>query len=95
MAAPTKGRGTLQDAPSAAGAALERAAKREGTRSLIATVYVIGFLVLVSAALVASWVRNLTTEDIRDQLVVLSGVLSGPLGFIVGYYFKSSSEHDH
>ncbi|MFR0895105.1 MAG: hypothetical protein ACLSGF_09830 [Alistipes onderdonkii] len=35
---------------------------------------------------------NYTPDDYKDLLVAVSGILSGPLGFIVGYYFKASKE---
>ena len=69
-----------------------RANKREGTRSQIALYYVIGFLVLIFCALILFYVRNLQVNDLRDLLLALSGILSGPLGFIIGYYFKSHAD---
>ena len=69
--------------------ALNRADKREDTRSKIALYYVIGYLALVFCTLVLFYVRTLEVNDLRDLLLALSGILSGPLGFIIGYYFKS------
>ena len=31
-------------------------------------------------------------KKIKFVLVTVSGILSGPLGFIVGYYFKATKE---
>lgn len=67
----------------------ERANKREGTRSQIALYYVIGFLATVVLAMIIFTFRDLTVNDLRDTLLTLSGILSGPLGFIIGYYFKT------
>jgi hypothetical protein len=35
---------------------------------------------------------NATLGDLKDTLVGVIGALSGILGFIVGYYYKSSQE---
>ncbi len=71
-----------------------RANRREGTRSQIALYYVVGFLLLILGALFLFWVRNLQVNDLRDLLLALSGILSGPLGFIIGYYFKTNTDKD-
>jgi hypothetical protein len=69
-----------------------RAEKREGTRSSIALTYVIGYLVLVLIILIRGWWLGI--NDLKDLLVTISGILSGPLGFIVGYYFKAEAGKD-
>lgn len=85
---------TLEEAPLELQSLLFRAEKREGTRSQIALYYVVGFLILIFCALVLFYVKNLVVNDLRDLLLALSGILSGPLGFIIGYYFKSHSDKD-
>lgn len=84
----------LEDAPPELKSLLSRAEKREGTRSQIALYYVLGFLVLIFSALVLFYAKNLAVNDLRDMLLALSGILSGPLGFIIGYYFKSHSDKE-
>jgi len=71
---------------------VNRAEKREDTRSSIALSYVIGYLILVLVILIRGFWLGI--NDLKDLLVTLSGILSGPLGFIVGYYFKSESNKD-
>lgn len=71
-----------------------RANKREGTRSQIALYYVLGFLFIICMCFVVSGFEKLNINDTRDLLVSVSGILSGPLGFIIGYYFKSSSDKE-
>lgn len=66
--------------------------KRESTRSVIAILYVVAFMIVIFAALIACWWQEKPITDQKDILVAISGVLSGPLGFIVGYYFKASAE---
>jgi len=85
---------TLEEAPLELQSVLSRAEKREGTRSQIALYYVVGFLLLIGSALLLFSLRDLTVNDLRDLLLALSGILSGPLGFIIGYYFKSESNRD-
>ncbi len=89
-----KNQQVLEDAPLDLRSAVARAEKREDTRSKIALYYVMGYLALVGATLILFWIRNLQVNDLRDLLLALSGILSGPLGFIIGYYFKSTSEKE-
>lgn len=73
---------------------VNRAEKREDTRSKIALYYVIGYLILVFFTLVLFLIRKLVVSDLRDMLLAISGILSGPLGFIIGYYFKSYTDQE-
>ncbi len=79
----------LDTAPAMMTSAITRAEKREDTRSKIALWYVLGFLIIIAYALVIFLLKDMTIDDLRDLLLAISGVLSGPLGFIIGYYFKS------
>lgn len=73
---------------------IRRAEKREGTRSSIALFYVIGYLAIIAFVLcIATW-KNFVISDYKDMLLAVSGILSGPLGFIIGYYFKASNKED-
>lgn len=74
--------------------AVKRAEKREDTRSKIAFYYVLGFLFVILVCFVVAGIEKLNINDMRDLLVTVSGILSGPLGFIIGYYFKSHSKDD-
>ena len=73
---------------------IRRAEKREGTRSSIALFYVIGYLVIIAGVLVMSAFKNYTISDNKDMLLAISGILSGPLGFIIGYYFKTANKEE-
>jgi hypothetical protein len=72
--------------------------ERETTRSTIALIYVWGFLLIIGLALIGSGILLyfgfLKFNDVKDVVVTLSGVLSGPFGFIIGYYFKAESKND-
>lgn len=69
-----------------------RANKREGTRSWIALIYVIGYLLVVIGVLAIGVFNKFELSGYKDLLLAVSGILSGPLGFIIGYYFKSNKE---
>lgn len=66
--------------------------KKESTRSWIALIYVIGFYVITVTVIILGWCKDFDIQNYKDMLVTISGILSGPLGFIVGYYFKASNE---
>jgi hypothetical protein len=70
----------------------KRADRREGTRSQIAMLYVAGYLAIVISGLIIGYLKNFELTGYKDLLLAVSGILSGPLGFIIGYYFKSSKE---
>lgn len=65
---------------------------KENTRSFIAMIYVIAFFIVIFIVLIVGFCVRLKVNELKDMLVAVSGVLSGPLGFIVGYYFKASKE---
>lgn len=92
MPRPTKQ--TLDDSPAELKSLLSRAEKREGTRSQIALYYVLGFLFIICICFIVAGIEGFNVNDTRDLLVSVSGILSGPLGFIIGYYFKSSPKDE-
>ena len=65
---------------------------KENTRKIIASLYVWAFFIIIYITLVIGVLNNYTVDDYKDILIAISGILSGPLGFIVGYYFKASNE---
>lgn len=66
--------------------------KKESTRTFIAQLYVWAFFATILLVFVTGWCNCFKVEDYKDMLIAVSGTLSGPLGFIVGYYFKASKE---
>ena len=71
----------------------QRAGKRESVRSKIAINYTIGFFSIIALGLIIGWCRNFEIKDYKDIMIAISGILSGPLGFIIGFYFKDSSDN--
>jgi|GEM_PF-1582288 hypothetical protein len=65
---------------------------KENTRSRIALIYVCAFFVVIGIVLIGGVCLKFEVDELKDMLVTVSGGLSGPLGFIVGYYFKASKE---
>ncbi len=66
--------------------------KKESTRTFIAQLYVWAFFATILLVFITGWCNCFKVEDYKDMLIAVSGTLSGPLGFIVGYYFKASKE---
>ena len=68
---------------------------RERTRGRFALYYISGYILIVLIAMLVSFYMlyhdKLRFEDLTNMLVTISGILSGPLGFIIGYYFKAES----
>lgn len=63
------------------------------TQSQIGIVYVYGFLGIIAFVLLFTLWNCYKVVDIKDLLLAISGVLSGPLGFIIGYYFKEDTQN--
>ncbi len=68
------------------------AIKRENARSQIAYLYVASFLAIIVLIFFYAYFKSSQVNDLKDLLVTVSGILSGPLGFIIGYYFKVEDE---
>lgn len=77
---------TAQTAQSASGVG------KDETRKIIARNYVTAFLGIVAGTLVFMFLRCYTVANIKDVLLAEAGILSGPLGFIIGFYFKEELE---
>ena len=67
---------------------------RENTRSEIAKFYVWAFFATIGVTFLIGACNYYKAQEYRDMLVTVSGILSGPLGFIIGYYFKTASIKD-
>jgi hypothetical protein len=69
------------------------AGKRENTRSEIAKIYVYAFFITIAVAFAIGLYNSFALKEYIDFLIAVSGVLSGPLGFIIGYYFKTANDN--
>lgn len=63
------------------------------TQSRIGLYYVSGFLIIIAGVVLITLFRCYPVVDIKDLLLALSGILSGPLGFIIGFYFKEDIQN--
>lgn len=66
--------------------------KRENTRSTMAILFVLGFFAILFLCFIYAIVVNATLGELKDSLIGIAGALSGTLGFIVGFYYKSVFE---
>lgn len=64
----------------------------EHTRSTVALLFIIGFFSILFLCFVYAIVTGASISEVKDILVAIIGALSGTLGFIVGYYYKSESK---
>ena len=66
--------------------------KRENTRSTMAILFVLGFFAILFLCFIYAIVVDATLGELKDALIGVAGALSGTLGFIVGFYYKSVLE---
>lgn len=67
--------------------------KREDTRGKLSLFFLGGFfIVLIVGMVVAALDEGNKVNSVKEILLVVSGILSGPLGFVIGYYFRSREE---
>ena len=70
----------------------EQPEKRELTRSKMALLFVLGFFSILFLCFAYAIRVKASISDLKDVLVAIIGALSGTLGFIVGFYYKSIKE---
>lgn len=68
--------------------AITAAEKTENTRNLIALVFIISYLALLIFLIILSAFYGLKEQTAKDYLLAIGT----PLGFIIGYYFKTTSK---
>ena len=68
--------------------AVKRANKREDTRSMIATIYIVGHLIILGLLVLLTTFANMKQDAVKDFLLAVGS----PLGFIIGYYFKNNDK---
>ncbi len=67
--------------------------KQEYTRGRFSLIFIIGyFAILVMASIVSLLSEGNKSDNLKETLLTVSGILSIPLGFVIGYYFKKGKE---
>jgi hypothetical protein len=69
---------------------ITRAEKQESTRSQIALLFVGGYLAIIAILICLSAFGKLNEDAAKDYLIAIGT----QLGFIIGFYFKSSKYQD-
>ncbi len=64
------------------------AEKQEDTRSIISLIFIIAYFIIIAALVLFTTFAKLPAETAKDYLLAIGS----PLGFIIGYYFKSSTK---
>ena len=70
----------------------EKPEHREHTRSKMALLFVLGFFSILFLCIAYAIKVRASLNELKDILVAIIGALSGTLGFIVGFYYKSIKE---
>lgn len=65
---------------------------REHTRSQMALLFVLGFFAVLFLCFLYAMMVGSSLSELKEILTAVVGALSGILGFIVGYYYKSNQE---
>jgi hypothetical protein len=70
------------------------------TRSTLALIFVWGYFIILGVGILVAVINNFAVEyfklkseiiiSVKDVVSVISGAIGTSLGFVVGYYFKSS-----
>lgn len=74
--------------PSKDSKGIEIATRRETTRSLIAKIFILGYFGIVILLIILTAFFKLTQDIVKDYLLAIGS----PLGFVVGFYFKSDQD---
>lgn len=80
-----------EDVSSAKNGAPEKE-RQEHTRSQMALLFVLGFFAVLFLCFIYAFLIGSNLSELKDALSSVIGALSGILGFIVGYYYKTSQE---
>ena len=64
---------------------------KEHTRGKMASIFILGFfLVIILCFVYAAW-KQAAIDEVKDLVIAVIGALSGLIGFVIGYYFKTNN----
>ncbi len=88
MARKQKPQQTIEFFSSPEKSALRRLEQQERTRSKISLIFIIAYLLIIFILIIFTTFFALKAESAKDYLLAIGS----PLGFIIGYYFKSGGK---
>lgn len=62
------------------------------TRNKMAMVFVIGFFSVLFLIITYAFFIGSQLKELKDTIIAIVGSLSGIIGFVIGYYFKSEQD---
>ncbi len=83
---------TVKEETNVSGDEQESSKPREQTRSKVALLFVLGFFAILFLCFAYGVKTNASLSELKDVLIGIIGALSGTLGFIIGFYYKSIKE---
>lgn len=64
---------------------------KEPTRGKMASVFISGFFMMIVICFIyAAW-QQASLSEVKDMVIAVIGALSGLVGFVIGYYFKTNA----
>lgn len=68
--------------------------RREGARGILAITFTIAtFLLFVFGFILAAISDGDKIDNLREVMITISGIFSGLLGFVIGYYFRKGEDN--
>lgn len=65
---------------------------QEPTRGKMASVFISGFFMIIMVCFIyAAW-QQASLSEVKDMVIAIIGALSGLVGFVIGYYFKTTAK---
>lgn len=62
---------------------------KEQTRGKMASVFISGFFMVILMCFVYAGWKQAAMDELKDMIIAVIGALSGLIGFVIGYYFKT------
>jgi len=62
--------------------------KRENVRGLLAYIFIACFFACIFTVFLIGYNSCFSTDQYKDLLLIISSILSGPLGIVLAFYFK-------
>jgi hypothetical protein len=86
-----------ESSPGKSGISFSVVDKQEDTRGRLAQYYILGFFICIIGVSILALLSKpadgkTAIDNLKDSIILVSGVLSGPLGFVIGFYFRKSDQ---